>query len=132
MINLIIITVIILSYIMARQNSLPRIDQAIAFVFLIISFLFFRFHSLNYALITLIIGFVLIYLYKKKYTPFASQEIDMSLEQAYDILGISATASKEEIIKAYHRQMKLNHPDKGGSKYIAAQINKAREILLRK
>jgi len=54
----------------------------------------------------------------------------MSEKQARDILGIDETASKNDIIKAHKRLMQKMHPDRGGSDYLAKQINKARDTLL--
>lgn len=54
----------------------------------------------------------------------------MSQKQAYEILGIQTDASKEEIIKAHKRMMQKVHPDRGGSDYLAAQINQAKDTLI--
>jgi hypothetical protein len=54
----------------------------------------------------------------------------MTAEQARQILGVNAGASKEEIIKAHKRMMQKVHPDRGGSDYLAAQINQAKDALL--
>ena len=54
----------------------------------------------------------------------------MSDKQARDILGIDDTASKKDVIKAHKRLMQKMHPDRGGSDYLAKQINKARDTLL--
>ena len=48
------------------------------------------------------------------------------------VLGVSASASKREIERAYRAQMKRAHPDHGGSVQRAAALNAARDVLLRR
>ena len=55
----------------------------------------------------------------------------MDKPQARQILEVGDNASHEEILSAHKRLMAKNHPDKGGSTYIASQINQAKDILLK-
>lgn len=56
---------------------------------------------------------------------------DMTVEEAYEILGLSPEADAEAIRAAHHRLMKQLHPDHGGTDYLATKINRARDVLLK-
>ncbi|MDA1099386.1 MAG: molecular chaperone DnaJ [Proteobacteria bacterium] len=54
----------------------------------------------------------------------------MSLAEACEVLGLEANPSPSEVREAHKRLMLKLHPDKGGSSYLAAKINQAKDLLL--
>lgn len=65
---------------------------------------------------------------RRNSTPHSS---DISREEALAILGLSEPYTKDDVIKAHRRLMQKLHPDRGGNDYLAAKVNRAKDLLLK-
>jgi len=54
----------------------------------------------------------------------------MSVDEAFAVLGVAASASVDDVRTAHKKLIAQIHPDKGGTDYLASKINEARDILL--
>ena len=62
--------------------------------------------------------------------PSGGSSGEMSENEARAVLGLGPEATREEIIEAHRRLIQRLHPDRGGSDYLAAKLNAAKDLLL--
>ncbi|KAL6070812.1 putative Mitochondrial import inner membrane translocase subunit TIM14 [Balamuthia mandrillaris] len=58
-------------------------------------------------------------------------EPEMTRAEAAQILNVRVSASKDKIKQAHRRIMLANHPDNGGSDYMASKVNEAKDLLMK-
>lgn len=62
----------------------------------------------------------------------ASQSSNLTIDEAWAILGLSPGAPKDQVISRHKSLIQKLHPDRGGSNYLTVRINQARDLLLKK
>ena len=60
------------------------------------------------------------------------ESVNLTEKEAWQVLGLEPGASRDDIIGAHKRLIQKLHPDRGGNDYLAARINRAKEVLLKK
>lgn len=61
----------------------------------------------------------------------ASRGSAMSPAEAREVLGLGTHPTRDEVIAAHRRLMQKLHPDRGGSTFLAKQLNEAKQVLLK-
>jgi hypothetical protein len=62
----------------------------------------------------------------------ARQSNRMSEDEAYEVLGLRRGAARDDVVRSHRSLMKKLHPDQGGSTDLAARVNEAKEVLMRR
>jgi hypothetical protein len=84
------------------------------------------------AIVLIVVGLGLVAATRRDALAGPRRSSGMSVAEACALLGVAPDASKVEIKAAYVRLMQRAHPDAGGTTGLAAQLNAARDVLLRK
>jgi len=84
------------------------------------------------AIVLVVVGLWLAVSTRGAGVPSQPSSRNLSDAEARSILGVAPEASEAEIKEAYGRLMRMAHPDRGGTSGLAAQLNAARDRLLRK
>jgi DnaJ family protein C protein 19 len=67
---------------------------------------------------------------RSNHSQTSANKSQMERSAAFKILGLREGASRDEIIQAHRKLMQKVHPDRGGSDELAAQVNRAKDVLL--
>lgn len=128
----------LLRFLTTAKPSVIRKTGKYVFYALLIALIFFllRFGLTHFAAIVGFVSVLLPILQRlRSNAPTAKQppsfSQSMTKEEARQILDVNERATKKEIISAWKRALQRNHPDQGGSAYLASKINQAKDVLLK-
>lgn len=101
-----------------------------------ISVLFFTgriaFAAGGIVLFALFFGPQILKVFKKAFRIREALPPKMDKKEAREVLGLDEKAKDKDVQDAYRRLIAKNHPDHGGSTYMASKLNEARAVLLKK
>ncbi|MBP56222.1 MAG: hypothetical protein CML89_00760 [Rhodobiaceae bacterium] len=135
-ISLVIIVLIVKYLSNINSTKLESLTKIILGTILLIVSLIFLFRGLYYfsgPLFVLSLWLTRLKTFYDFYNSFFKKnnfKISIDKNEAFEILGLDFNASRDDIISAHKKLIEKNHPDKGGSDYLSAKINKARDVLL--
>ena len=117
-----------------RFQSLIKFFVGIIFLIIAVLLLFRGFYYISGPLLAISLWLTRLKTILGIYNSFSKNEVNeiyLDKNEALDILGLDFNATKDDIIAAHKKLIEKNHPDKGGSDYLSAKINKARDVLLK-
>jgi DnaJ-domain-containing protein 1 len=139
LVGAVIITLVVTLSLQASQSDAEkrRIEHVLMGALLVAGTLYLSTRGLMWAAAAIILLYVAARIGKRarpepgpRSSPSDQARSPMSREEAYQVLGLEPGASPERIRDEYRRLMKKMHPDQGGTNYLAARINEAKDVLL--
>ena len=140
--GIILATILLTLFLELIHSSRQKFKKNLKFIILLFLLIIIAFVMTKFPQIISVIPAIFIILYRWRFLieilskvflmkrDFKKNPDKVNKNMALEILGLTETASKDDIIKKYQDLMKKNHPDKGGSEWITKKLNQARETLL--
>ena len=140
--GIILATILLTLFLELIHSSRQKFKKNLKFIILLFLLIIIAFVMTKFPQIISVIPAIFIILYRWRFLieilskvflmkrDFKKNPDKINKNMALEILGLTETASKDDIIKKYQDLMKKNHPDKGGSEWITKKLNQARETLL--
>ena len=140
--GIILATILLTLFLELIHSSRQKFKKNLKFIILLFLLIIIAFIMTKFPQIISVIPAIFIILYRWRFLieilskvflmkrNFKKSPNKINKNMALEILGLTETASKDDILKKYQDLMKKNHPDKGGSEWITKKLNQARETLL--